>query len=593
LALKIYNPNNALTSSKKNNIILAGFIYTLVFIIYTFPLILKFDSAFIGDPNGDASQFFWNAYHFKAHFPDISKIIYTNDILYPEGGSLLINSNAYIYGLTNLFFQNPYFSFNLVVGLAFVLSGITAYLLARKYIDNNFLCLLAGFVFAFSPYKLIRITGHYNLILTFTIPLIFLLFTQLVSVSNKKLTFHPNTKKILYLGGLLGFSLLLDYVVFFHTFYLCAAYFFSLILLTVKWENTPKKIGIVLITFVVAHFLIRGLRLLGIDDRGAFWWRNDIVAFFIPSYESRFFSTNFFKSIYTSEWFYAQPLNIESVVFLGYTLIIIGFAACIFFIKKFEHIPFEIKALLITLFILCMLSIPSFKILGKDLFNMPTSIIHFIPFLNNVRIPSRTIMLTSLLLPILSFYYINSYIKTKYLMSNRRLNLITAVLGILLFFEFYPTPYMFTEKKDMPSFVHILEKDTSACSVLTIPTGVKDGNKMLGIFKCNNLWHQTVHKHPIIGGYTSRMSEKVFERYKENNVMNELLHFSSDTSFLFSNTMESTFPNMISQNAIGYIVISPSHRNIRLESLIYNSLLTKNISYSSLEKDGYMVISIE
>ena len=174
----------------------------LIFIIYTFPLILKFDNAFVGDLMGDASQFFWNAYYFKKSFPDVSRILYTNDILYPEGVSLLVNSNTYIYGIAGLFSKNPYFSFNIIVALSFILSGIASYLLCRKYIDNKFLCAPAGFIFAFSPYKLIRLTGHYNLLLTFTIPLLFICFAKIVTLKDDKINCNFDKKNCLIFFGL-------------------------------------------------------------------------------------------------------------------------------------------------------------------------------------------------------------------------------------------------------------------------------------------------------------------------------------------------------------------------------------------------------
>ena len=573
---------------KSKDILVVAILYTLIFIVYTFPLILKFDNAFVGDLMGDASQFFWNAYHFKKSFPDVCKILYTNDILYPEGVSLLVNSNTYIYGIAGLFSKNSYLSFNIIVALSFILSGVAAYLLCRKYIDNKFLCALAGFIFAFSPYKLIRLTGHYNLLLTFTIPLIFICFAKIVTLKDDKINFNFDKKNCLIFFGLFGFTLLLDYVVVFHALYLCAAYLFALVALTIKWKKSKTQLIIIGVSsLVVVHFIIRGLRLLGVDDRGAFWWGNDSASFFIPSYNSLFY-----KNIDPSIWFHQHPEGIESVMFLGYTFILLSFFAFVFYIRNFQYLSVQLKLLFITCIVLCMLSIPSMKILGKEIFNMPTSSIHFIPFFNNVRIAGRIIMLISLILPILSLYYLDKKIKQRYSLTAAvsAANISAVIIGFLLFIEFFPAKYEFTKQADIPNFVYKIENNGN--SILNIPFGIKDGNKMLGQFECKNLFYQTVYHAPILDGYTSRIKDKVFLAYQENTIANELLNYSKDTTSQF-NALNNKLSEYISENAIGYIIISPSHRNRRFESVIEAALMKKYNKLNCEEEEGYKIIKLK
>jgi len=49
---------------------------------------------------------------------------------------------------------------------------------------------------------------------------------------------------------------------------------------------------------------------------------------------------------------------------------------------------------------------------------------------------------------------------------------------VLLFIEFFPAKYEFTKQADIPNFVYKIENNGN--SILNIPFGIKDGNKMLG-----------------------------------------------------------------------------------------------------------------
>ena len=191
------------------------------------------------------------------------------------------------------------------------------------------------------------------------------------------------------------------------------------------------------------------------------------------------------------------------------------------------------KSLFITYIVLCTLSISFIKILGKEIFNMPTSSIHFIPFFNNVRIAGRIIILISLILPILSLYYLNKKIKQRYSLTAAAsaVNISAVIIGFLLFIEFFPAKYEFTKQADISNFVYKIENNGN--SILNIPFGIKDGNKMLGQFECKNLFCQTVHHTVILDGYTSRITDKVFLVYQENTIANELLNYSKDTTSQF------------------------------------------------------------
>ena len=57
-----------------------------------------------------------------------------------------------------------------------------------------------------------------------------------------------------------------------------------------------------------------------------------------------------------------------------------------------------------------------------------------------------------------------------------------------------------------------------------------------------------------------------------------------------ANSLDNKLSEYISENAIGYIIISPSHRNRRFESVIEATLMKKYNKLNCEEEEGYKII---
>ncbi|WP_092670958.1 hypothetical protein [Hymenobacter arizonensis] len=105
------------------------------------------------------------------------------------------------------------------------LIGCRGYWLARRWIQSPWLCLLAGFVFAYSPFKLQRLTQHFNLQFTATIPVYILVFMRAFEFPEGQ--FLPRVRSWYAVAGcfVLGlFTVLNDYYVLFGMLYFSLAY---------------------------------------------------------------------------------------------------------------------------------------------------------------------------------------------------------------------------------------------------------------------------------------------------------------------------------------------------------------------------------
>jgi hypothetical protein len=117
----------------------------------------------IGDPIGSLATMREHAENFRP--PYLPGTL--NDFNAPEGLSVpWVRSLASLPSVTVIFVLSISFSevvaYNIYVLLAYPLSGLAGFLLARKLTKNSWVAVIAGFAFAFYPYAIIKGQGHYD-----------------------------------------------------------------------------------------------------------------------------------------------------------------------------------------------------------------------------------------------------------------------------------------------------------------------------------------------------------------------------------------------------------------------------------------------
>jgi hypothetical protein len=148
------------------------FFYTLAAIYFTWPLAMQFRTHTIGhmDPPFSAWRLAWIARNLVQGGTNL----FDANIFWPSPRTLAFSDAMLVQGtlavpLTALGFT-PLELANLLTLLAMVLSGVAAYVLARRLSGHIGAALLAGLVFAFSPYRLDHL-AHLELQWAFWIPL--------------------------------------------------------------------------------------------------------------------------------------------------------------------------------------------------------------------------------------------------------------------------------------------------------------------------------------------------------------------------------------------------------------------------------------
>ena len=133
--------------------------YLFVFIVLTFPLVLKFNKVILGSTGGygDLSLDLWLQWFVFSCVKAGKSFLYSSLINYPVGLSLLDNVSGFlipVVGCIPRFFLHQIASYNLTACLVMVFSAYAGYLLARYLTKDEAASLLAGFIFGFNPFVL-------------------------------------------------------------------------------------------------------------------------------------------------------------------------------------------------------------------------------------------------------------------------------------------------------------------------------------------------------------------------------------------------------------------------------------------------------
>ncbi|MBF9143080.1 hypothetical protein [Hymenobacter properus] len=501
--------------------------YGALFLVFTWPLAAHFTSEFLVVPGHDSYTYPWNVWHFRTAVQTGQPIFHTDWLFYPGGAWLLLHTYTPILGLIGLLVGNDLLAVNLGLLLSYALSGAGAYLLARRWLQSPLLSLLAGFIFAYSPYKLQRLPEHYNLVLTATVPFYVLAFLQAFAFEERK--FLPRVRSWGAVAGCvaLGFiTLLSDYYVLFGLLYFSLAYaaWYWLALGRIRWGalRTWAWLGGIL---VVSHVLIRLLRRWGVDDHGAFWWGGDLVSFLLPPPTSRFVYWNWAARLYHNPQVFNMPGSLENTLFIGYALPLLAIG--LWLLRRVHRRPLSAVAqdaqgrpLAWVLIFFAMLTVPALRIYGHDRLHLPTALLHFIPFFNNIRCPTRWIMMVGLFLPILTFSALEAAWPAR-LHATARTALGLVLVGLVLF-EYWPRPYDRSSRAAVPRVFHEVARMPGK-TLIPVPLGASSGNRLLGQMKATSLFYQTVHHKKMPIGYLSRVSDEQFAALQNDPVLGGVL----------------------------------------------------------------------
>jgi hypothetical protein len=509
-------------------LLLAGLAYAALFVWYSWPLSREWSTAFVGTPHGDANQYIWNVWNFQRQVAVGHNPFFTPLLLYPQGTSLWLHTYTPVLGAVNVLLRQEFWALNSGLLLSFGLSGVGAARLAGRWVRQPLLCALVGFVFAFSPYKLAHWPEHYHLLLTATVPFYVLAYLDALAFAPGRWVPRVRSGRQLVWGAvLLLITLFSDYYTLAGLVYFSVGYaaWWALRLGDLNWRRWQPWAGLVVI-FVLGHFLSRGLALAGLDDNAGIWWGGDLAGYLVPPLGNRWLATPATAALWRSSHF-ANPGSVEHVTFLGYLLplLALGLAVAWQLTRRRpaaelrrpappETRPFWALVLLFTL-----LTMPELRWLGHDLLRLPTSLMHFVPFLNNIRCPTRYVLLLSLLLPLAACLGLDGWLQRGPASWGWA---VAAALLVGVFIEFQPTSYPLIRRADVPAAYRVAAAQPGLV-LFPIPVGLLDGYHEVGHFDAADLFYQTQHGKALPGAYISRVPAATFATFRREPVLRRLL----------------------------------------------------------------------
>ena len=505
--------------------LLAAF-YGLWFLVFTWPLGAHFTTAMLAEPGSDAGLFAWNVWHFDQAVAAGTNPFFTTWMFFPHGTSLVLHAYTPLLGLLGLVVSTPLLAVNLGLLLSAAASGTGAYLLARRWVHSPVLALLAGFVFAYSPYKLQRLSQHVNLELTATVPFYVLAFLRAFEFEPGR--WWPRVRSwraVAACAGLGILTLLSDYYVLFGLLYFSLAYaaWFGLSLGRIRWRAGRTWAALAGL-LAVGHVLVRLLRMSGLTEK-SIWWGGDLVSFLMPPPSSRWIYWDWAARLLHNPKVFNLPGSIENTVFIGYALPLLALA--LGGLRWWHRRPASARfadaagrPLAWVLVVFLLFTIPSVRVLGHERLNLPTAALHFIPFLNNLRCPTRWIMMVGLLLPIVSFSALEAA-WARHLKPTVQLALSLLLFAVVLV-EFWPRPFPQQSIHAVPRAYQLVAA-LPGTSLITIPLGIVDGSRRVGEFKAEQLFYQTLHHKKLPTGYISRVSPEHFASLDAEPVLHALL----------------------------------------------------------------------
>ncbi len=462
-------------------LVIAGLL--LATVLMTWPVAANMSTHVAGD-GGDSLKTIWDMWWTEKAAHSNHSIYVTDYLFHPHGTSrvahlplaplLAYNGvtgvNNLLGGVPGLLMPDGYvFFYNLLLLLSFVASGYAMFLFIRYLVDRPGIAALAGFAYAFTPYRMAHAIGHLNLAATEWLPL-FLLF-YLKMLRHKQYRYAIAAAVFLVIQALVSLQ-----------YFIVAVTIGGILLLHENWVRDQWRdaslwrrllvFGTVVIVFLLPFVHPLLVEMISADYISASSMSSYLSpgSYIVPSPIHTVWGD--FLSI-----FYPQN-KADSVAFLGFT--VIGGAAV--FVRRHwrEGLPWIAVAAVCGFFSV----FPGI---------VESNIAPLFPLLDGLNNTGRFALGVVVAATVLFSLSLDKYLSTLADRLRCREAAVLALLLVIIAFEFLSVPFPTTPVRPVPDAVEDIGESRHH-TVLNIPTSLNS----------HALYWQTVHEKRIIGGYVSR-----------------------------------------------------------------------------------------
>jgi hypothetical protein len=465
------------------------FLYSLIAVLATYPLILHFGSQLPSD-GGDALQNYWNYWWTGRALASGQNPYWTPYLYAPYGAPLYLHTLNLFNGVVSLPVQWAFGlipAYNSVVFLSFILAGYFAYLLVAEVSGSRLAGFVGGIVYAFGSYHMTHLLGHMNLLSSEWLPAYILCLIRASGTIGRR-----RTRYALAAVGALVLLMFCDwqYVIFAVLFTLLYAPVVSVA--RRSWSPFLVAAAIGIFWAILAAPLIwptiMQVQSGTTDPPTAAQVRQhsaDLLAFVTPSQLATLWQPAL-TALRGRIW---EPDN-DGGIFLGFLPLLL--AAVALWRDPRRARPWALAAALFALLALG----PTLQVAGADRgLPLPYTLFQYVPFLSVARVPDRLSLIVTLCLAILAGIALVSLARRfdGRIGARARVAVVGALVAVLLL-EHLAIPFPL-EAVSPPPFYQQLAASGEPGTVLELPY----------CKQCSlTNYRQTVHEHPTIGGYISR-----------------------------------------------------------------------------------------
>jgi hypothetical protein len=469
--------------------------YTILALIVTWPIATHFNSGLVGEVGGvDAYQNAWNMWWVAEALRHGHQPFWTPLLFYPEGVNLFWQTLGFSQGLVVLpvtLTLGPLAAVNATILCSFILGGLATFLLAYHLTRSAPAALVAGTVFAFSPYHFEKvIDGNIEVAALQWVPCYVLALTLLLE--------RPGWRHALLAGAMLLWVSLGSwyYGLFCVLFTGCAALVWALgrerraALRLFGWGILPLGIWVGVLAFPLISLAQGGDETLRDMRQIQAAHSADLLDFFLPNPVSPWWGSAVRAA--RSE---VYPNAVIWNVALGWVGLLLGALGGIVAWRT----NWRWMALLFATLILAMG--PELRIGGwASGVPLPFMLIRDLPGIRASQRPNHMVVLSSVMLAILAAYGV------AWLLRERRWVAWAAALSLSLAaiaVDGYAGPLRIVSRTTHPFYASLPPPDGA---IMPLPM-------YLNINRSDNLTPQMTHGWPILGGYVARPPEYPFGKY--------------------------------------------------------------------------------
>ncbi len=473
--------------------------YGVLALAFTWPLCLHLTSRLAGD-TGDNWQTLWGFEWVRRALLSGRSPFFTHDLWHPTGTTLVFQTfdlpDALLFIPLRAAF-GAWTSFNLLVLGAFAGSGLAMYALGRETGASRLASFLSGCAYTFSTYHFGHALGHMHLVAMEWVPLYVIAFVHLLDQGRWRFVFAG--------GALLCVTSLASWYGLFDAFILSAAILGGKIV-----RDRGRRLGRMALqalsmcaTYLV---LVAPLGLAMLRERAkepiggahpAWFYSADVQSFFLPNGASAL-------APFTSAWRAWTGNPAENATYLGYVLVALVLAGLLL---RAPRVGTYLTAALLGI----VLSLgPSLHVGGRVAWpdRLPYAwVVHAFALLRFTGVPVRlafaaTFGLAAALAPALDA------------LAKRFSWKLALPLACIAVAEHVPHAFV-TSSFPTPAPMVAWARDPEPFAVLDACRDLRP------------LWHQTLHRHPILGGYLTRTPERLSEALREDPVAGPLLAWNA------------------------------------------------------------------